>query len=160
MNIFAWFRGRGTPAAAPSPAPTPKPVFGPALRQTDIDTLARTLHGEVRGEPRDGAIAVVHVIRNRAIKKGTNAATECLRPWQFSCWNSNDPNRAVITALKPESEAYKKWAALAEEAWELPDMTGGALHYFNPKVANPAWGKEGRETLRVGNHVFRAGVAW
>lgn len=138
----------------------PEPFIAPPLSEADLDTLVRTLHGEVRGEPRDGAIAVVHVIRNRAIRRGTNAATECLRPWQFSCWNANDPNRKVIMGLRPDSEAYKHWVQIAEEAWRMQDTTGGALHYFNPSIAAPAWRHEGRETLRVGGHSFRAGVAW
>jgi len=142
------------------PAAQPATTTWPPLSEADLDTLVRTLHGEVRGEPRDGAIAVVHVIRNRAVRRGTNAATECLRPWQFSCWNANDPNRKVITSLRPESEAYRHWVAIAREAWARPDITGGALHYFNPAVAQPAWRNEGKETLRIGGHVFRAGVKW
>lgn len=138
----------------------PEPFIAPPLSEADLDTLVRTLHGEVRGEPRDGAIAVAHVIRNRAIRRGTNAATECLRPWQFSCWNANDPNRKVITSLRPDSEAYRHWVAIAREAWARPDITGGALHYFNPAVAQPAWRNEGKETIRIGGHVFRAGVKW
>ena len=65
----------------------------------DIDTLARTIYGEARGESRQGKIAVACVILNRVKRKkmcgwreingykvATVAAT-CLKPWQFSCWN-------------------------------------------------------------------------
>ena len=158
-RIAALFRASDADIAETVGAKPPEPAY-PVLRQTDLDTLARTLHGEVRGEPEAGAVAVVHVIRNRAIRRGTNAATECLRPWQFSCWNANDPNRKVITSLRSDSDAYKRWARIAEAAWQAPDVTGGALHYFNPAVASPAWRNEGKETLRVGQHVFRAGVKW
>ena len=158
-RIAALFRASDASIAETVGAKPPEPAY-PVLRQTDLDTLARTLHGEVRGEPEAGAIAVCHVVRNRAIRKGTNAATECLRPWQFSCWNANDPNRKVITALRSDSEDYRHWCRIAEKAWQMPDTTGGALHYFNPSIAAPAWRNEGRETLRVGGHVFRTGVRW
>ena len=34
-------------------------------------------------------------------------SSACLAPYQFSCWNPNDPNRSVIEALGPVSGAYQ-----------------------------------------------------
>jgi N-acetylmuramoyl-L-alanine amidase len=139
------------------------PVGTPPLTPPDLDILTRTLSGEAAQRVPDalqGIKAIVHVVRNRAIHMKTDAATECLRRLQFSCWNLDDPNRARIKALSPVSAEYQKLRALAEDAWDEADITGGALHYYNPSIASPAWRHEGRETLRVAGHSFRAGVKW
>ena len=76
--------------------------------ELDIDTLARTIYGEARGEDRQSKIAVACVILNRVQqrkqcgyrnidgRKIPTIAATCLKPWQFSCWNEKDPNRKVI----------------------------------------------------------------
>lgn len=70
----------------------------------DTDILARTIYGEARGESISGQEAIASVILNRvAFAKrrgrywwGNTIAGVCLAPWQFSCWNENDPNRKII----------------------------------------------------------------
>ena len=66
----------------------------------DIDILARTIYGEARGEKTAGKKAVACVIMNRYKAKkwfsGKTIAETCQKPWQFSCWNKNDPNRQKI----------------------------------------------------------------
>lgn len=142
----------------------PVPPWGP-LGAVDRDILTRTLWGEARGEPEEGQIAVVHVVRNRAIHRGTNAATECQRPWQFSCWNTNDPQRPKMEALARASDVYLRLAAVVDKAWTLPDVTGGARHYYAPKAmvppgAVPKWARPPAvESARVGGHIFFVGVA-
>ena len=69
-----------------------------------IDTLARTIYGEARGEPIRGKEAVAAVVLNRvgrAMERGgwwwgSSVAEVCRRPWQFSCWNADDANRTKI----------------------------------------------------------------
>ena len=94
-------------------------------RTEDLDTLARTLYGECRSESREGKIAVAHVIKNRADnpkwwcrKSGDGIPDDtieavCRHPWQFSCWNLDDPNRPKLLAATP---ADKKFAS----AWMWP----------------------------------------
>lgn len=150
--------------------------------ESDLDALARTLWGEARGEPRAGRIAVAWVIRNRAERTnlpffagpllGRAGAVHrvCHAPWQFSCWNENDPNRVQILALTPAQLSGER--ALAVEVLDAEvgaghepdptpsDPTKGADHYHT--VARPAWATEWpprwardyREVARVGHHVF------
>ena len=69
----------------------------------DLDILARTLYGEARGEYGTSGpaafIAIGNVIMNRFQRGGPYGKTiteVCLKARQFSCWNSNDPNRPLI----------------------------------------------------------------
>src|SRR5215468_10322728 len=84
---------------------------GGAMSQAEIDTVARTVWAEARGEGVAGMTAVACVIMNRAriasqykqdhgrphplFGDGTLASC-CTHPWQFSCWNENDPNRQKL----------------------------------------------------------------
>ncbi|MFW0755465.1 cell wall hydrolase [Pseudomonas sp. H11T01] len=73
----------------------------------DPDILVRTLWGEARGEGLAGRIAVGWTIRNRVNDGkakswwGEGYAGVCLKVWQFSCWNKNDPNFRCLSGAKP-----------------------------------------------------------
>lgn len=133
----------------------------PPLSAVDRDILTRTLFGEARGEPLAGQVAVVHVLRNRVIARKSNAAAECQRPWQFSCWLETDPNRRKLDALRPDSAEYQTLAAVVDAAWPEPDTVQGARHYYATSMpAPPKWAKPpAREVARIGGHAFWAGVA-
>src|SRR5688500_4029200 len=72
------------------------PAGGLPVDKTDLDTLARTLWGEARGEGRNGMQAVANVIMNRyklarsnsgyARQWGRTVAEVCRKKYQFSCW--------------------------------------------------------------------------
>ncbi|WP_422366424.1 cell wall hydrolase [Pelagibius sp.] len=129
----------------------PAPAFSPE----DLDILARTIYGEARGEAWEGKIAVGHVIRNRAEKRGTSPAREAQRPWQFSCWNENDPNRAKLLAVTKVSAAFRDCWAAAEAVLTgaEPDPTGGARHYHTPAVS-PFWSRGKEPCAVIGGHLF------
>lgn len=126
--------------------------------------LAQTIYGEARGEGSDGMAAVASVVMNRARIGGwwgDSVIAVCKAPWQFSTWNANDPNRALIEAKRPgagDAAFDDAWAiAGLAIAGGLSDSTGGATHYYNPAVANPQWASAWTPTASLGNHVF--GVA-
>lgn len=137
--------------------------------QNDIETLARTLYGEARGENRQGKIAVACVVLNRVKRKkmcgwrningykiATIAAT-CLKPWQFSCWNKNDPNRKKIINVTLEDKKFAECYEIAQAACDdiLEDITKGATHYYNPKACvQPNWAKGKAPCAVVGHHLF------
>jgi hypothetical protein len=63
---------------------------------TPEETVAITILAEARGEGKSGMYAVACVISQRAKERKKSAAQVCLQPWQFSCWNKNDPQKATF----------------------------------------------------------------
>ncbi|WP_202949827.1 cell wall hydrolase [Reyranella massiliensis] len=135
----------------------------------DVLMLARTLWGEARGEPTEGQVAVAWVIRNRAARGrfagrlfGQEGAVAfvCLQPWQFSCWNEGDPNRARLLALRDDQCRGQIGTASNVLDGLVPDPTDGADRYHTiepPPGAEawpPDWASTMRETARFGGHVF------
>lgn len=126
----------------------------------DLDTLARTLYGEARGESLEGLFAVGWVILNRVSRGGrfgTTVAEVCKRPLQFSCWNSNDPNYSELLAANVEQPAFLRCfgAACLVMSRAVPDPTGGADHYFAASMAvSPSWASPMHRTERIGHHIF------
>lgn len=128
---------------------------------TDVDTLARTIWGEARGEPENGRIAVGCVIRNRVNSPvtwwGTDYRSVCRKPWQFSCWNENDPNRAKLDAVTMDDWAFDECAGIAAGIIDgtIPDITDGATHYYATTMKErPKWAANMHVTARIGGHVF------
>lgn len=157
--------------AAPEPAPVAqltKSAMAPDLSAEDRDTVIRTLEGEAGNEPERGQVAVVHVIRNRALRDGISPRAVCLAPWQFSCWNAGDRNRARILALRAGSPRHAKLGDLVDRAWAAPDITGGSLHYYAPagmprdglgRRTVPKWARGRTPDLVIGGHHFFRGLA-
>lgn len=124
----------------------------------EIDTLARTLWGEARGEGTRGMQAVANVITNRVKKGGWYGATYqevCLKPYQFSCWLDTDPNYQKLLNVTTKDSQFAQAVQIAQKAYngELPDITGGATNY-HAKSVSPYWAKSMSKTTTIGNHVF------
>lgn len=129
----------------------------------ELDTLARTCWGEARGEGHEGMVAVAHVILNRVARGGWWGNTieyVCRKPWQFSCWNTNDPNSAYLRGEKliPRIEYEKALAAATQAMQDKVDPTGGATHYYAKSIKAPAWTVGAQATTRIGSHLFYKGV--
>ena len=128
----------------------------------DIDVTARTVWGEARGEGILGMIAVANVIRNRAAQGawrrqfgiGTPASA-CQAPYQFSCWNENDPNRSNLFDIDLNDPTFQLcwYATLGVLLAEEPDNTGGALFYYADTIAPPSWAI-GKPFIQIGHHRF------
>ena len=127
--------------------------------------MARTLYGEARGEIRLGIEAVACVILNR-VKSSRFPKTitgVCLQPYQFSCWNKNDPNRAKIINLQPDADPQIKMCmdvAQKAEAGAVNDPTDGATHYHAVGIARPSWvtNSPGATSITIGRHIFYKGI--
>jgi N-acetylmuramoyl-L-alanine amidase len=126
---------------------------------SDEDIMARTLCGEARSEGDQGMIAVANVIMNRVAKGGWWGDTVkdvCLKPYQFSCWNENDPNRAVILNLDAGYSIYRDALGIAQQACagSLTDITNGSTSYYAKGTPEPKWAF-GKDTCAViGRHLF------
>ena len=123
-----------------------------------IETLAKTIYGEARGESIAGKAAVANVIMNRVIKGGWWGDTVedvCRKPSQFSCWNRGDPNREKIATVNELDPVYVECATIAALAVEglLIDRTGGATHYHTKSI-KPGWSMSHEPVYETGNHIF------
>jgi len=72
-----------------------------------MDILGITIWREARSEGPEGMAGVANVILNRANSLGRgwppDAEKVCLQSYQFSCWNSSDPQRNLYPAeLDPQ----------------------------------------------------------
>lgn len=129
--------------------------------QTDIDILARTIYGEARGEPLLGKKAIACVIMNRYKARkwfsGATIAETCQKPWQFSCWNKNDPNREkLLKASDLELAEFKEIARRFVDG-EDKDFLCGACHYHTTNTM-PNWAKGKKADFMIGHHLFYVGI--
>jgi N-acetylmuramoyl-L-alanine amidase len=136
-------------------APTPTVPYS----ADDIDTVARTIWGEARGEGALGLRAVAHVIKNRVMRPrwwGRNWRQVCTRPAQFSCWLVNDPNRDLLRKVGFTDPMYRQAYAIAASVMaglDAEDITRGADHYHAAGI-EPAWLDASRRTGAIGHHIF------
>ncbi len=125
----------------------------------DLDIMARTIFGEAGAGNEKSAIAIANVIMNRVRLPNwpDDVAGVCLQPWQFSCWNSNDPNRARILAADYRSQwltdCRKIAAKVRAEPGGATDPTNRATHYHTFAVA-PSWSRKKTPCYNDGYHYF------
>jgi N-acetylmuramoyl-L-alanine amidase len=131
-------------------------------RSIEIDTLARTLWGEARGEGTAGMEAVANVVLNRvkiATENngrwwwGTNIIQVCQKPYQFSCWNRSDPNFQKLQAVDGKDLYFATAMRIAARAESLKDATNGATHY-HARGTDPYWARGETPVAAIGNHIF------
>ncbi|MBX9805594.1 MAG: cell wall hydrolase [Alphaproteobacteria bacterium] len=131
----------------------------------DIDLLARTIYGEARGEFNGKAglaslIAVGNVVMNRVRLKGWFGHTiqeVCHKPWQFSCWNEQDPNRLILLQKEILDPVFFICRDVANKVFrqEWPDLTKGSDHYHATTMSlYPKWSKGIPPKVCIGKHVF------
>ncbi len=132
-------------------------------RELEIDVLARTIFGEARSEPHEGLEAVASVVLNRvkiAQKRGrywwgNNIIGVCQKPYQFSCWNKNDPSYQKLINVTDDNIHFATALRIARRAVidALPDVTKGATHYHADYVS-PYWAKGETPVKVISRHIF------
>lgn len=110
----------------------------------DEQIATRTLWMEARSETCDGQRAVAHSFVNRLKlgRWGNCLAQVCLYPFAYSCWNASDGNRRAMAKVADDDPILLTLLSLVDGAvsGRDVDLTGGATHYFNPKVVPiPLW---------------------
>lgn len=136
-------------------------------RQGDVTAIAMTVWGEARGEPPEGKLAVAQVIVNRCQQEKASPWEVVTRPWQFSAWNEDDPNRERIWEPlahdRPDVWGACVWAALgAYHRWGWNVLVGTARHYLStdlPRDRWPAWAKGREPDAVIGRHAFFRNIA-
>ena len=132
-------------------------------KDMEADILARTLWGEARGEGKTGMGAVAMVILNRAAIAqsrrgywwGNSVIEVCQKPYQFSCWNKNDPNYKRLLSVGEDDMYFVTAQRVARRALLgfLKDPTRGATHYHARHVS-PSWIKGQKPCAVIGRHIF------
>ena len=132
-------------------------------KELELDVMARTVWGEARGEGINGMQAVAHVILNR-VKLGQargqywwgeSIIEVCQKPYQFSCWNKDDPNYRELISVRDQDPIFMaaKRTCTRVLLGFLPDITKGADHYHARNIL-PHWARGQGATARIGNHIF------
>ena len=111
-----------------------------------MNLLARVVHGEARGEPYMGQVAVAAVVLNRVdnAQFPNSISGVVYQPYAFSVVLDGQ-----IT-LTPNSEAIRA----ARDALNGYDPTSGCLYYYNPAKTTNKWMLSRPIHLRIGEHVF------
>ncbi len=129
--------------------------------ERDVDTVARTLYGEARGEYKNygekSLIAVANVICNRKNINGESFTSICTKPRHFSCWNKFDPNLEIVKRVSTADEIFFKCVEIAQHAVEknLQDITQGSTHYYSTFLGKiPYWATGIRPRFIIGHHIF------
>ncbi len=165
-GLFALFFPKQTQAGFSTIGRAVGETFGPPappVNARDVDTMARTIWGEARGEGIAGMQAVACVIMNRVKYSkrkggfwwGNTIHDVCTKAYQFSVWLKNDPNYKRMIAVTKADPLFALAYQVAEQAanGHLNDITGGADHYHT-KAINPAWARNARPIKSIGYHVF------
>jgi len=115
-------------------------------RQTDEYLLARAIHGEARGEPYVGKVAVAAVILNRTRHPSfpNTIAGVIYQPLAFTAVADGQIN------LTPNKDSIKA----ARDALNGWDPTYGCLYYWNPATATSKWIWSRKVMLKIGKHWF------
>lgn len=146
-NLIPLFRENREPVSAEE--------FHDAL---SIDVLARTIWGEARGEGSIGMQAVACVVLTRAARGGwwgNTIVQVCQKPYQFSCWNKDDPNYRKLLSVDAGDIHFATAQRIARRAvlGLLDDPTRGATHYHAAGVS-PYWAKGEKPVTVIGRHIF------
>lgn len=116
------------------------------LNLYEMDTMARIIYSEARGEPYKGQVAVGAVVMNRiqSSKFPNNIHDVVFQTGAFTAVSDGQ------FWLKPDQTAYL--AALdAVRGW---DPTHGSYYYFNPDTSTSSWIWTRPQTVKIGNHIF------
>ncbi len=114
--------------------------------QSNINLLAHLIHGEARGEPYNGMVAVAAVALNR-VDSPNFPSTIAGVVYQKGAFTAVDDGQINLT---PNQTAYNA----ARDALNGWDPTGGALYYFNPNTATNKWIWSRPLTVVIGKHRF------
>ncbi|OPH61991.1 spore cortex-lytic enzyme [Paenibacillus ferrarius] len=116
------------------------------LSEQDINLMANAVHGEARGEPYVGQVAVAAVILNR-VKSASFPNTVSGVIFQPGAFTAVADGQIWLTP----DESTKKAVRDALGGW---DPTGGCIYYFNPETATSKWIWSRPQVKNIGKHIF------
>jgi len=108
--------------------------------------LARLVHGEARGEPYVGKVAVAAVVLNR-VRSASFPNTISGVIFQTGAFDCVYDGQLWLT---PDEESIRA----ANDALAGWDPSGGCLYYYNPATATSSWIWTREVRLNIGAHTF------
>ncbi|WP_199623365.1 spore cortex-lytic enzyme [Paenibacillus alkalitolerans] len=148
-----WRPGMGEQAAgkpkaggAPKKAAKLPTTSHRGFSSNDLKMMANAVHGEARGEPYIGKVAVAAVILNRVDNPSfpNTPSGVIFQPGAFT---------AVADGqiwLTPDAESVKA----VQDALNGWDPSDGCIYYFNPVTATSKWIWSRPQYKRIGKHIF------
>ena len=114
--------------------------------ESEVYLLARLVHGEARGEPYVGKVAVAAVVLNR-VKHASFPNTISGVIFQAGAFDCVKDGQMWLT---PDSESIRA----ANDALAGWDPTSGCIYYYNPVTATSNWIWTREVRLNIGAHAF------
>ena len=158
---------------------TPLPVPPKPIDINAMHCLATNIYHEARGESIQGKFAVGHVTLNRvASPRYPNNICDVVYQAEYRVnWKGNEVpkrNRCQFswycdgksddiilktsegTIIKPNMQAWEVSIEVASSLLkhDIMDVTNGATHYYNDKLADPFWADAYMKVAEIDNHVF------
>lgn len=126
--------------------PTGTKSSGSSTYSKDVNLLAHLIHGEARGEPYKGKVAVGAVVLNRTkdSRFPKTIAGVIYQPGAFEAVSDGQIN------LEPDDSSYKA----ARDCLNGWDPTYGCVYYWNPATATSKWIWSRTIVTQIGKHVF------
>lgn len=126
--------------------PTGQKTGGGGSDSRDLNLLARIIHGEARGEPYVGQVAIGAVVLNRVrdSRFPNTVAGVIYQPGAFDAVYDGQIN------LEPDTNAFNA----ARDALNGWDPTYGCIYYYNPVTATSSWIWSRQIVLKIGKHNF------
>lgn len=119
---------------------------GNNVNNTDLNLLSKLVHGEARGEPYKGMVAVAATILNRVADSRfpNTIAGVIYQSGAYTCVADGQINlEASSQARKAAQDAINGW-----------DPTSGCIYYFNPDTATSGWIWSRPQVMTIGKHIF------
>lgn len=112
----------------------------------NVNLLARIIHGEARGEPYVGQVAVGAVVLNR-VKSSSFPNSIAGVIYQAGAFDAVSDGQINLTPNQTSINA----ATDAINGW---DPSYGSIYYFNPNTATNKWIWSREHTVTIGKHRF------
>ena len=122
------------------------PAQTTSAQESEVYTLARLVHGEARGEPYVGKVAVAAVVLNR-VRSAQFPNTISGVIFQSGAFDAVKDGQIWLT---PDSDSIRA----AHDALNGWDPTYGCIYYYNPSTATNAWIWTREVRLTIGAHAF------
>ena len=121
-------------------------VSAAAYNESDTYLLGRLVHGEARGEPYVGKVAVASVVLNR-VRSSSFPNTIAGVIYQAGAFDAVSDDQLNLT---PDEDSLRA----ARDALNGWDPTGGCLYYYNPVTSTNSWIWTRQVRLSIGKHNF------